>query len=276
MNQKSNGPRLESDERPFVFLNIAMTADGKLAPAHRRFLPFSSERDQKMLHQLRTRADAVMAGARTVDAAPVSLGPGGKQFQAQRLKNGLAEYNLRIVVSGSGSLNPNAEIFRHTFSPLIILVTQRASKTRLARLEKLGAVIHVCGRNVIDFAAALRWLRGEWDVKHLLCEGGGEINAALLRANLVDEINLTLCPTIFGGRPAPTLADGLGVESLDDATQLGMKCMKRVGDEMFLTYSVEPQKNSCVNVGAVQKFQTPALAPRRAPTRAGAVRRRPA
>ena len=276
MNQKSNGPRLGSDERPFVFLNIAMTADGKLAPAHRRFLPFSSERDQKMLHQLRTRADAVMAGARTVDAAPVSMGPGGKQFQARRLRNGLAEYNLRIVVSGSGSLNPRAEIFRHTFSPLIILVTQRASKTRLARLKKLGAVIHVCGKNEIDFAAALRWLRREWNVQHLLCEGGGEINAALLRANLVDEINLTLCPTIFGGRTAPTLADGLGVESLDDATRLRLKSKRRVGDEMFLTYSVEPQKNSRVSADAVQKFQTPARAPRRARTRAEATRRRPA
>ena len=234
----SRPPVLRTGELPFVFLNIAMTADGKLAPAHRRFAPFSSARDQTMMYELRTRADAVMSGARTIDAAAVSLGPGGKKYQAQRLKMGRAEFNLRIVVSGSGSLSPQAEIFRHTFSPLIILVTKRASETRRARLEKLGAIVHVCGETEIDFAAALHWLRREWKVKHLLCEGGGEINAALLRAGLVDEINLTLCPTLFGGRHAPTLADGLGVDRLEDAASLKLKSQKRVGEELFLNYSV--------------------------------------
>ena len=224
--------------RPFVFLNVATTADGKLAPPNRHFVPFSSRRDQELLYHLRTRADAVMAGARTVDSVPVTMGPGKQKFRAQRLKNGLAEYNLRVVVSGSGSINPRAEIFRHNFSPLIILVTQRAGAARVRRLEKLGAIVHVCGETEIDFPAALEWLRREWTVKILLCEGGGEINDALLRANLVDEIYLTLCPKIFGGRTAPTLADGAGAVSLADATKLKLKSRRRVGDELFLCYSV--------------------------------------
>src|SRR5213078_728397 len=103
---------------PFVFLNVATTADGKLAPANRHFVPFSSKRDQELLLELRTRCDAVMAGARTVDSVPVNLGPGGKKYRDMRIKNGLAEYNIRIVVSGSGTLNPRAEIFKHKFSPL--------------------------------------------------------------------------------------------------------------------------------------------------------------
>ena len=224
--------------RPFVFLNIATTADGKLAPANRRFVPFSSKRDQELLHELRTRADAVLAGARTVDSASVTMGPGGNKYREQRLKNGLAEYNLRVVVSGSGSINPRAEIFRHKFSPLIILVTTRASRACIQRLEKLGAIVHVCGETEIDFHAALEWLRREWKVKTLLCEGGGEINDALLRANLVDEIYLTLCPNIFGGRTAPTLADGLGAPSLAHATNLQLKSRRRAGNELFLCYSV--------------------------------------
>ncbi len=228
--------------RPFVFLNVAITADGKLAPANRRFVPFSSRRDQALLHELRARADAVMAGARTVDSAPVTMGPGGKKYREQRLKNGLAEYNLRIVVSGSGSINPRAEIFRHKFSPLILLVTQRASAARVRRLEKLGAIVHVCGETEIDFPAALAWLRREWKMKTLLCEGGGEINDALLRANLVDEIYLTLCPKIFGGRTAPTMADGLGAPSLALTTNLKLKSRRRVGDELFLCYSVARQE----------------------------------
>jgi riboflavin biosynthesis pyrimidine reductase len=135
-------PRSKQSGLPFVYLNVAITADGKLAPANRHFVPFSSKRDQELLQELRTRADAVMAGARTVDSVPVTLGPGGKKYRVRRLKNGLAEYNLRVVVSGSGSLSPRAKIFQHRFSPLIILVSRRASKARLNRFEKLGANVN--------------------------------------------------------------------------------------------------------------------------------------
>jgi riboflavin-specific deaminase-like protein len=155
-----------------------------------------------------------------------------------RVKNGLAEYNLRVVVSGSGSLNPRAKVFQYKLSPLIILVSRRASKARVTRLQKLGAIIYVCGEKHVNFTEALKWLRKEWNVKRLLCEGGGEINAALFHENLVDELYLTLSPRIFGGRHAPTMADGFGPESLADATRLKLKSKKRSGDEMFLTYSV--------------------------------------
>ncbi len=237
MSPESNVQSPRSGDRPFVFLNVATTADGKLAPANRHFIPFSSKLDQDLLLELRSRADAVMAGARTVDSVPVTLGPGGKKYRQMRVKNGLAEYNLRVVVSGSGSLNPRAKIFQAKFSPLIILVSGRASKARIACLEKLGAIVHVCGEKQVNFTEALQWLRKEWNVKRLLCEGGGEINAALFRENLVDELYLTLSPKIFGGRNAPTMADGHGAESMADATHLKLKSKQRVGDEMFLVYS---------------------------------------
>lgn len=239
MSRKSKAQSPRSGARPFVFLNVATTADGKLAPANRHFIPFSSQRDQELLLELRARADAVMAGARTVDSVPVTLGPGGKKFRDLRRKKGLAEYNLRVVVSGSASLDPRAEIFKHKFSPLIILVSEQAPKARVARLKKLGAIVYACGKREVNFTRALRWLRQEWKVKSLLCEGGGEINAALFRENLVDEIYLTLCPKIFGGRDAPTMADGLGIEKLADATTLQLKSAQHIGDEMFLVYSTQ-------------------------------------
>ena len=89
-----------------------------------------------------------------------------------------------------------------------------------------------------DFKAALAWLHREWSVNTLLCEGGGEINDALLRENLVDEIFVTLAPKVFAGRTAPTLADGTGATLLSGATPLKLKRRKRVGDEMFLHYIV--------------------------------------
>src|SRR4051794_19077109 len=95
---------------PYVFLNVASTADGKLAPASRNFVPFSSKRDQDLLMKLRTEADAVMCGATTVRGR-VDLGPGGEKYRKLRVKKGLSEYNLRVVATGSGSLSPDAYIF---------------------------------------------------------------------------------------------------------------------------------------------------------------------
>ncbi len=234
-------PKLR-DNLPFVYLNVATTADGKLAPANRHFVPFGSKRDQELLILLRTRCDAIMAGARTVDSVPVNLGPGGKKYRDMRIKNGLAEYNLRVVVSGSASLDPKAEIFKHKFSPLILLTTERAPRARIARLEKQGAIVKMCGDREVDFPSALRWLHKEWGVKRLLCEGGGEINDALLRKDLVHQVYLTLCPVIFGGRNAPTMADGIGVEKLADATRLKLKAFERVADEMYLVYEVQKKR----------------------------------
>jgi 2,5-diamino-6-(ribosylamino)-4(3H)-pyrimidinone 5'-phosphate reductase len=223
---------------PFVYLNVATTADGKIAPANRHFEPFSSKRDHDLLLKLRAGADAVMSGARTVDATPINLGPGGKKFRQMRVKAGLPEYNLRVIVSGSASIDLNAEIFKHKFSPIIILATRRASQNRIKRLRKLGACVAIFGDKELDFPKALRWLRQKWNVKRLLCEGGGEINAALFRAGLVDEVYQTLCPVVFGGRDAPTLADGTGIEKLADAVRLEMKSMKRYGDELYLRWDV--------------------------------------
>jgi 2,5-diamino-6-(ribosylamino)-4(3H)-pyrimidinone 5'-phosphate reductase len=227
---------------PFVYVNFAITADGKIAPANRVFKPFSSEADQELLMDLRTRADAVMAGARTVDRHPVNLGPGGKQRREKRKKLGLREYNLRVVVSGSGTLDARAEIFKHRFSPIVVLVSDRISNRNLRKLQSLADEVKICGRDEVDFVKALRWLRDKWNVKRLLCEGGGELNEALFRAGVVDEVYLTISPVIFGGRDAPTLADGQGVEHLPDATQLRLKSYRRIGDEVFLVFRVNKKR----------------------------------
>jgi 2,5-diamino-6-(ribosylamino)-4(3H)-pyrimidinone 5'-phosphate reductase len=221
---------------PFVFVNMAMTADGKIAPASRRFEAFGGARDHEHLLKLRSTADAVMAGARTVDLDRVNLGPGPARFRKRRVKRGLAEYNLRIIVSGRGSIDAEAEIFRHRFSPIIILTSERIAKAKLRQMQSLADDVKTIGGGEIDFDAALRWLRAKWKVKRLLCEGGGEVNGALFKAGLVDELHLTICPLIFGGRGAPTLADGEGVEQLAEAARLKLVSIKHYESGVFLVY----------------------------------------
>jgi len=233
-NKNSGRP---GGKMPFVFVNFAMTADGKIAIANHKFIPFASRRDHEHMMELRATADAVMSGARTVESDGVTLGPGGTKYRRLRLKRGLDEYNLRIIVSGSGSVDTSAEIFKHHFSPVIVFTTARISKNKLRRLRAVSDEVKIFGRREINFQAAFRWLRAKWNVKRLLCEGGGELHGALVRAGLVDELHLTICPEIFCGRYAPTIADGGNIVNLADATQFKLKSARRFGDELFTVFS---------------------------------------
>jgi riboflavin-specific deaminase-like protein len=224
-------------ELPFVLINVAMSADGKIAPASRDYIPFGSRRDRQSMMELRATADAVMAGARTVDRYPANLGPGAARYRRMRVKNGLGEYNLRVIVSGAGTINPEAEIFKHRFSPIVILAGGRISSARLRRLRRLADDVKTFGAREIDFPAALRWLRQRWGVKRLLCEGGGQLNGALFRAGLVNEVYVTICPLLLTGHSAPTLADGAGIHRLADACRLDLASMKRIQGELFLRYT---------------------------------------
>ena len=236
--------KVRSHKTPFVFVNMAMTADGKIASANRSIHSFGSRRDRRHLYELRATADAVMCGARTVKISNAILGNGGGTFRKQRLKTGLAEFPIRIVASGNGSINPDSEIFKKNFSPVIVLTTQRTSARKLTRLRRVAAEVKICGKTEINFPAALRWLRQKWNVKRLLCEGGGELNAGLFGDGLVDEIHLTICPKIFGGRDAPTLAEGIGFQRLTDATNFQIQSIRRFQDELFTVFSRRKQRDS--------------------------------
>jgi riboflavin-specific deaminase-like protein len=233
--------KVQSPKLPFVSVNMAVTADGKIATANRAVHSFGSPRDLEHLYQLRATADAVMCGARTVEISQGILGSGGEKFRNQRLKRGLAECNLRVIVSGGGSIDPQAAIFKKRFSPIIVLTTKRASSKRLAQLRALADEVRICGEREVNFPAALRWLRTKWNVKRLLCEGGGELNGALFRAGLVDEIHLTICPKIFGGRTAPTIADGRGFQRLADAVEFKIQSIRQFRGELFTVFSRRKQ-----------------------------------
>jgi riboflavin-specific deaminase-like protein len=229
--------KIKQSKLPFIFVNMAMTGDGKIATANRVVSTFGSQRDHEHLFELRATADAVMAGATTVNSGTINLGPGAAKFRRLRLKHGLAEYNLRVIVSGNGSINPGAAIFKQRFSPIIILTTAQVSQADLKKLRAVADEVKICGKTEINFRQAMRWLAAKWKVKRLLCEGGGGLNDAMFRAGLVDELHLTICPKIFGGRHAPTIAEGHGFIRLVDAATFELASIRRVGDEAFVVFN---------------------------------------
>jgi riboflavin biosynthesis pyrimidine reductase len=130
----------------------------------------------------------------------------------------------------------NAEIFKKGVAPIIVLAAQSAPAKRIARLRAVVDEVKICGRTTVDLRAAARWLRENWNVKRLLCEGGAELNDAMFRAGLIDEIHLTICPKIFGGRQAPTIADGIGFSKLALARNFAVYSIRSKEGELFTVF----------------------------------------
>lgn len=221
---------------PWVIINMAMTADGKVATAGREVTTFGSPADQRALYALRATADAILCGARTVEETGATLGTGGADFARVRRRAGRASAALRVVVSGSASLSSNAALWGHSGAPIVVITSGKASEKERERLRSLGARVWQSPGDRIDFPQSLAWLGSEFGVRRLVAEGGGQLNAALLAADQVDELRVTWVPRIFGGQASPTLADGPLAGTLAEAVKFRCVRVRSVGEERYLRF----------------------------------------
>lgn len=231
MNDSHQAP----GSRPWIVANMAISADGKIATAGREVTSFGSPADLRALYRLRATTDAVMCGARTVEETGATLGNGGDAFRNIRIRSGLAAAPVRIVVSGSASLDPEAAIWKVRTSPVVVLVSSHAPAARRRRLARLADALWESPGAELDLAKACEWIHAKWGVRRMVCEGGGALNAAMIGAGLLDELKLTLCPRVFGGQGSPTIADGAS-RPLEEAYRLGKPTIRRRGDELFMTF----------------------------------------
>lgn len=227
---------VNSPTLPFVRVNMAMSADAKIATSSRSIHTFGSPRDSRHLHELRAGADALLCGARTVEETGATLGNGGDEFTRARIASGLAPHPIRVVVSGSASFSPKANLWQHRFSPIHLWMSGSAPAHRAQTLGLLADQVFVPPGDTVDLHAGLVSLARDFNVRSVMVEGGGGLNDSLFQAGLVDELHLTWCPLIFGGALAPTLSDGAGIEHLADAARFHLTSCERAGDEFFLVY----------------------------------------
>ena len=217
--------------RPFVTANFAMTADGRIST--RNFTPsdFSSRGDKRRLVKIRAACDAVLVGARTLASDTMTLGIPGV-----RGKNP----PLRVIESNSGRIAPTLRIFEKPGAPIVIFTTGKMfAKTRDALAPVADIFIHPTP--TVDLPLTLAILRADYGVKRLVCEGGGSLLHSFAAADLLDEIHVTLCPLVFGGRTAPTLT-GVPGKFLPRSVELRLLEMKRAGDECFTRWRVVRSK----------------------------------
>jgi riboflavin-specific deaminase-like protein len=225
--------------RPFVCINMAATADGKITSSARDYPSFTSAADRSRMDLLRAEADAILVGAATLRADDPPLHVRGLEAQHLREQLGKPAGLLRVLVTASGRLDGSSRFFDAEGAQAgRIIATPEAAAARAAAIASGRAEIWSFDGARVDLVELLRRL-AERGVERLLVEGGGELNWGFVRAGLVDELYVTIAPVLLGGREAPTLLEGDGL-SMDERVRLRLLAADRVGDELFCRYAVEP------------------------------------
>jgi len=227
-------------QRPFVSATFAMTVDGKITTKKFSPVDFTSREDKLHLFRQRALADAVLIGHSTLKRDNVRLGVPQADLREARIERGQAPYPVRVIVSDKGKIDNRLNIFQSDISPIIIFSTRRMPWKYQEALEK-KATLHLSNAEHVDLAAALHTLRDKYKIRTVACEGGPTLFRSLLERGLVDQLNLTIAPYMFGGAKAPTLT-GLSKEFLPASVHCALIDMRVVGEECFLSYRIKHQR----------------------------------
>jgi riboflavin biosynthesis pyrimidine reductase len=91
--------------------------------------------------------------------------------------------------------------------PVVAVLAEEVSDAHLAGLHEDGVSYIFAGERELDLGLALEILNRELGIERLLLEGGGGSNGAFLRAGLIDEVSLAVCPAVDGAKGAPSVFD---------------------------------------------------------------------
>ncbi len=206
------------EDRPTVFMNMVATIDGKILSGERdeTVYDLGSDLDHATMKQIQAEADAVLIGMGSLLATP------GLTYNARL---------WRFVATRTGRVNATDRFWNEPEPDRAFAITP--IETAAVLPEGIQSIS--MGEGDVDWAMVFRTFRQEMGIQRLLVEGGSDLNAALLKLDLVDELFLTLAPKIKLGRDVPTYADG---EPLDRAAIQNydlVSCLPVEG-EVFLRY----------------------------------------
>ncbi len=211
--------------RPFVLVNCAMSADGKIAGPERTQVAISSDEDKARAKGLRRKYDAILVGVGTVIADDPHL----------TLKDLDYDTNpIRIVLDPHGRTPDDARILDDR-APTIMVTLEGCDR------EWDCEEIYRLGKDEIDLKALLETLAEDVGIESLLVEGGGETIASFFRAGLVDRYSVFVGGLVIGGRTSPTPCDGPG-RVCEGGLQMTLVSCEVLGNGAFLTF--EPKRRS--------------------------------
>ena len=207
--------------KPFVLVNCAMSADGKLAGPERKQVRISSEEDMVRVKNLRKRYDAILVGVGTVIADDPHL----------TIKNASYEENpVRIVLDSHGRIPPEARDLDDR-APTIIVTNNECTKDWGSNVTVIRG-----GSGRINLTDVLHILAKDLGIENMIVEGGGEVIASFFREKLVDRYSVFVGGLLIGGRTSPTPADGDGWLA-PEGVKLSLDSAEVLGNGALLTFT---------------------------------------
>jgi diaminohydroxyphosphoribosylaminopyrimidine deaminase / 5-amino-6-(5-phosphoribosylamino)uracil reductase len=179
---------------PYITLKLGVTLDGRIADEDNVSQWITGADAREKVQALRRVVDAVMVGGGTVREDNPSLLPRPDRGRKP----------LRVVVGTN--LPEESQVFTD---------------------EAAGRTVVIHG----NLKSGMKML-AERDVMHVLCEGGGELAASLIRAELVDEFIIFMAPSLLGGTGVPMF--GKAGWALDQMPRLDFKCVEKCGDDIYI------------------------------------------
>ncbi|MFG2434842.1 dihydrofolate reductase family protein [Streptomyces sp. NPDC048508] len=190
--------------RPHVLLSAAVSLDGFLDDTGPERLLLSGAADFDRVDEVRASCDAILVGAGTLRADNPRLLVNSAERRAARVADGRPPYPLKVTVSGSGDLDPEAQ-FWHTGGEKAVYTTDEGARRAAGLLHGLPGVDIVATGPELDWRVLLEHLHDVRGVRRLMVEGGGRVHTQLVREGLADELQLAVAPLFVGQPDAPRL-----------------------------------------------------------------------
>ena len=225
--------------RPYVLLNMVMSADGKVVVEGTE-QGLGSAVDQRLMRELRVNADVVLNGASTLRASGTSSRLGGDvALEELRLKRDKPRFPTAASLSRTGDLPLERVFFTARDFAAVVYLSDAAPR---AKRDAIAAT----GRPVIpvpagaEVGAMLRHMRVELGASVLLLEGGPSLNAQFFGLDAIDEFFLTIGPVVVGGRDTLTPVEGAHPFSRETMKRLTLASAvpNETTGEVYLRYRV--------------------------------------
>jgi 5-amino-6-(5-phosphoribosylamino)uracil reductase len=181
--------------RPWVMVNFISSADGGTAIGGKSS-GLGDEDDKALFQAMRAVADVILVGSGTVEAEnyrPVTL---DEERRERRLGAGLTEVPVLAIVSGRLGFDPEARVFSDPDHKPMVITGPDAEPAKLALIGDSADMVFL--EDVTPSAILARLSAA----RLILCEGGPTLVGQFVTEHLVDELNLTIAPTMIAGRSA--------------------------------------------------------------------------
>jgi len=161
------------NDRPWVTMNVAMTADGKIDTVARQGAAISSPDDWERVDRLRAASDAVMVGGRTLLGEDPRLTVKSAALREWRRSRGLDENPAKVGIVSEATLAPSSRFLTHGPARILVFTTGRTDPAQIARLRAQGVEVFVMGERRVDLPDVMRSLH-KHGIGRVLVEGGGD------------------------------------------------------------------------------------------------------